>query len=91
MSKLILSEPQIPSTYGLEIHRQELLHADYSSTYRSTENELTPQLTPENQKRARIDTSETPSELAEIVAAWITLPDHIRAAIMALVRTQGKG
>ena len=30
------------------------------------------------------------ADLAEITAAWSKLPEHIQAAIMALVRTQGR-
>jgi len=44
-------------------------------------------LTPKSQKQAKIDTSELPSDLAEIVAVWPELPEHIKAAIKALVRT----
>ncbi|MCX5637106.1 MAG: hypothetical protein NTX52_05370, partial [Planctomycetota bacterium] len=32
-----------------------------------------------------------PDDLAEIVAAWPELPEHIKAAIKALVHTQIKG
>jgi hypothetical protein len=48
---------------------------------------LTPQLTPEPRKQGEIDTSELPADLAEIVAVWPGLPAHIKAAIMALIRT----
>ena len=37
--------------------------------------------------QAKIDTSELPSDLAEIVAVWPELPEHIKAAIKALVQT----
>ena len=42
------------------------------------------------QKKAVSDdktASELPSDLAEIVAVWPELPEHIRAAIKALVQT----
>ena len=32
-----------------------------------------------------------PGELAEVVVAWPTLPEHIKAAILALVGTAAKG
>jgi hypothetical protein len=53
-------------------------------TYEVAKPDLTPQLTPESQKQGRIDTSELPPELAEIVAVWPDLPEHIKAAIKAL-------
>jgi len=49
---------------------------------------LTPQLTPKSPKQAKIDTSELPSDLAEIVAVWPELPEHIKAAIKALSQSQ---
>ena len=48
---------------------------------------LTPQWTPESPKQGEIDTSRLPTDLAEIVAVWPDLPEHIRAAIKALVQT----
>jgi len=48
---------------------------------------LTPQLTPKSPKQGKIDTSKLPSDLAEIVAVWPELPEHIKAAIKALVQT----
>jgi hypothetical protein len=48
---------------------------------------LTPQLTPKSQKQGKIDTSELTQDLAEIVAVWPELPEHIRAAVKALVQT----
>ena len=32
-----------------------------------------------------------PPDLADIVAAWSTLPDPIRAGIVAMVKASGKG
>jgi hypothetical protein len=43
------------------------------------------------EKQGKIDTSELPSDLAEIVALWPELPEHIKAAIKALIETHTKG
>jgi hypothetical protein len=48
---------------------------------------LIPQWTPDNPKQGRIDITNLPSDLAQIVAAWPKLPEHIRAAVLALVRS----
>jgi len=37
------------------------------------------------------DTQNLPPDLAEIVAIWLELPGHIKAAIKALVQTYNKG
>jgi len=47
-------------------------------------------LTPKSQKQGKIYTSGLPTDLAEIVAAWPELPEHIKAAIKALVATHNK-
>jgi len=39
------------------------------------------------EKQGKIDTSELPDHLAEIVAVWPELPEHIKAAIKALTQT----
>jgi hypothetical protein len=44
-------------------------------------------LTPKFPKQGKIDTKELPPELAEIVSVWLELPEHIKSAIMALVKT----
>ena len=45
------------------------------------------QLTPKTQKQGEIDTSELPPDLAEIVDIWPQLPEAIRSAIVAIVRS----
>jgi hypothetical protein len=52
---------------------------------------LTPQLTPKSGRQGEIDTSELPPDLVEIVAVWPQLPEHIKAAIKALVQTHIQG
>jgi hypothetical protein len=52
---------------------------------------LTPQLTPKSPKQAEIESQKLPADLAEIVAVWPELPEHIKAAIKALVQIHIKG
>jgi len=49
---------------------------------------LTPQLTPKSQNPPKIDSSELPADLSEIVLVWPELPEHIKAAIKALIHTR---
>jgi hypothetical protein len=49
---------------------------------------LTLQLTPKIPKQGKIDTSKLPDDLADIVAVWPNLPEHIKAAIKALIQTE---
>ena len=58
-----------------------------TKTCEITETPLTPQLTPKSQKQGEIDTSELPSDLTEIITVWSELPEHIKAAIKALVES----
>jgi hypothetical protein len=64
--------------------------AENKGTHHSQQDALTPQSTPESLNTPETDIPGLPSDLAEIVAVWPRLPEHIRAAIMALVRTQGR-
>ncbi len=44
-------------------------------------------LTPASPKTGQMDTSQYPTDLAEIIAAWDHLPDHVKGAVKALVGT----
>jgi len=46
-------------------------------------------LTPEIQARGVTEPNPLMPDLAEIVAAWPKMPEHIKAAVLALVRTGG--
>jgi hypothetical protein len=48
---------------------------------------LTPQLTPKSPKQGENQAADLPPDLAEIVAVWPELPEHIKAAIKALIQT----
>ncbi len=76
-----------PSTTGLQNQSLENVTTDKTKTCETTKEQLTPQLTPKSPKQGKIDTSKLPSDLAEIVTAWPELPEHINAAIKALVQT----
>jgi hypothetical protein len=57
------------------------------STYDTPQTELTPQLTPASPKSGGSRPAPLPSDLAEIMAVWPKLPEHIKAAITTLVRS----
>ena len=44
----------------------------------------------DEQKQGEIDTSELPPDLAEIVVVWPDLPEHLKAAIKALIESSGQ-
>ena len=79
-----------PLTFGSVDRQPNDASHDNTITCEATDEQLTPQLTPESQKQAKIDTSKLPSDLVEIVAAWPSLPTHIKAAIKALIKSNNK-
>ena len=76
-----------PPTHGFSVRCSKNTNPDKTKTCKTTEQQLTPQLTPKSPKQPKIDTSELPSDLAEIVQLWPELPEHIKAAIKALIQT----
>jgi len=76
-----------PLTFGSVDRRSENVRLDKTDTCETSKTQLTPQLTPKSQKQGQIDTQNLPANLAEIAAVWPELPEHIKAAIKALVQT----
>ena len=72
---------------GLANRCSQIITPEITSSCKVAKTALTPQLTPEYQKQGKIDTQKLPDDLAEIVAAWPELPEHIKAAIKALIQT----
>jgi hypothetical protein len=75
---------------GFEILLPKNVSPDIKKTCETSKSQLTPQLTPKSLKQGEIDTSELHPDLAEIVAVWPELPEHIKAAIKALVQTHNR-
>ncbi len=76
-----------PTTPGLQNQSLENITTDKTKTCETIKEPLTPQLTPKSQKQPKIDTETLPSDLAQIVQLWPELPEHIKAAVKALVDT----
>jgi len=74
-----------PPTHGFSVRCCKSTNSEKTKTCETAQKQLTPQLTPESRKQSRIDTQKPPSDLAEIVAVWAKLPQHIRQAIKVLV------
>ena len=80
-----------PTTTGLQNQSGENITAEGTKGCQTAQEQLTPQLTPKSPKQSEIDTSELSPDLAEIVAVWSELPEHIKAAIKALVQSHIQG
>jgi hypothetical protein len=80
-----------PPTHGFSVRCSENTSHEETETYKNPNEQLTPQLTPNSPKQGKIDTQNLPVDLAEIVAVWLELPEHIKAAIKALVQTHIRG
>ncbi len=60
--------------------------AEKARACETTKTQLTPQLTPESGKQGEIDIQNLPPDLAEMVAVWLELPEHIRKTFRDLVQ-----
>ena len=76
-----------PANNGFANRRLEKITTDKTKTCNISDEQLTPQLTHNSQNQGKIDTPELPSDLTKIVAVWPDLPEHIRAAVEALIQT----
>ena len=76
-----------PPTHGFSVRCRKNTTPEKTKTCKTSKEQLTPQLTPKTQEQGKIDTQNLPPDLAEIVAIWPQLPEHIKAAIKALVQT----
>ena len=71
-----------PTNNGFANRRSKNAKPVTSRSCKTTKRQLTPQLTPEEQKQA----DSLPPDLTQIVTAWPELPKYIKGAIKALVR-----
>ncbi len=61
-------------------------NAKTTKTYETAKQQLTPQLTPKSQKQSKIDTAGLSSDLVEIVDVWPSLPEPVKAGVLAMVK-----
>ncbi|MFA5239558.1 MAG: hypothetical protein WC476_07630 [Phycisphaerae bacterium] len=76
-----------PLTFGSVDRRSENTSPEKTKACETAETQLTPQLTPNPPKQPQIDTENLPADLAEIVAVWPELPEHIKRTIQVLARS----
>ena len=76
-----------PATFGLGNRCSEGASPEKAKAYEISRPPLTPQLTPNSQEENDLNTQSLQTELAQIVAVWSGLPDHIKQAIKTLVST----
>lgn len=75
-----------PTPPGLQNRGQDGVTSVKAVVYEGKQGELTPQLTPEGRNAAEMGIGKLPPDVAEIVAVWAKLPEHVKAAIRTLVQ-----
>jgi len=84
VNKLRLREFE-PLTFGSVDRRSKNSSPEKTNTCETQKK----QLTPNSQKQGKIDAKNLPTDLAQIVAVWPELPEHIKQAVKALVESAG--
>ena len=86
---ILLTTPERARTPNLRFRRPMLENAKGSKSKDLQEQQLTTVALAykQNPKTGQNETVELPTDLAEIVAVWPELPEHIKAAVKALVDT----
>ena len=80
-----------PPTHGFSVRCSKNANLDEAKTCETSKEQLTPQLILKSPKEGRIGTTELPQDLVEIIQFWPNLPEHIKAAIKALVQSHIQG
>jgi hypothetical protein len=86
---LSITQAQIKNTPRGD--EQNSLKGDSNVTYNSGSVKRWPESGTDSAKTPKIDTSELPSDLAEIVAVWPELAEDTKATIKGLIQTHSKG
>ena len=73
------------STFRSTVRCTENANPENTGICENSKSQLTPQLTADSRKENEADAHNMPNDLAEILAVWPQLPEHIKRAIKALV------